>query len=124
MTKQVLIVDDSNIIRAHCRTVLQKAGYECVEAWSSAQARVQLESPDICFMLCDLNIPGMNGIELAEAIRVEPHLAALPVAIMTAEWSLELVQRAHRAGVKHWLLKPYKAEELVDVVMRYAGPPA
>jgi two-component system, chemotaxis family, chemotaxis protein CheY len=123
MTKQILIVDDSSIIRSHCRIVLKKAGYDCVEAWDAHQARARLESTDISFMLCDLNLPGMSGLELVEKMRSDPRLAALPAAIMTAECSLELVQRATRAGVKHWLLKPYTAEELVEMVTRYAGPP-
>lgn len=123
MSKLVLIVDDSNIIRAHCRAVLKKAGYDCVEAWDAVQARARLDSSDISFMVCDLNLPGMSGLELAEKLHSEPQHAALPVAIMTAECSLQLVQRATRAGVKHWLLKPYTAEELVELVTRYAGPP-
>jgi CheY-like chemotaxis protein len=103
--------------------VLQKAGYEVIEAWDALQARTALKNLNIAFMLCDLNIPGMNGLELIEAMRKEPKFANVPAAIITAERTTELLKRANQIGVTHWLLKPYKSEELVDVVARFAGPP-
>jgi len=123
MAQKILIVDDSNIIRNHCRIVLQKAGYEVVEAWDAAQARVALKSQEIAFVLCDLNIPGMNGLELIEAMRMAPKFAKLPAAIFSAENNPDLLKRAERAGVTHWLRKPYKAEELLELVSKHAGPP-
>jgi CheY-like chemotaxis protein len=123
MAQRILIVDDSNIIRNHCRIVLQKAGYEVIEAWDAAQARAALKQQEIAFVLCDLNIPGMSGLELIEAMRMVPKFAKLPAAIFTAESNPNLLKRAERAGVTHWLLKPYKAEELVNLVNKHAGPP-
>lgn len=123
MPQRILIVDDSNIIRSHCRIVLQKAGYEVIEAWDAAQARAALKQQEIAFVLCDLNIPGMSGIELIEAMRSHPKFSNLPAAIFTAESSPELLQRAKNAGVTHWLRKPYKAEELLALVAQHAGAP-
>ena len=123
MAQTVLIVDDSTIIRSHCRIVLQKAGYEVIEAWDAAQARTALKQQEIAFVLCDLNIPGMNGLELIEAMRKVPRLANVPAAIITAESSPELLKRAHNAGVTHWLRKPYKSEALLELVAEHAGPP-
>jgi two-component system chemotaxis response regulator CheY len=123
MVQRILIVDDSSIIRSHCRIVLQNAGYEVVEAWDAAQARTALKTMEIAFMLCDLNIPGMNGIELIEAMRKDARFATLPVAILTAERNAEVIARASQAGVTHWLLKPYKTEDLLTVVEKNAGPP-
>jgi CheY-like chemotaxis protein len=123
MTQRILIVDDSNIIRTHCRIVLQKAGYEVIEAWDAAQARAALKQQEIAFVLCDLNIPGMSGLELIEAMRAHPKFANTPAAIFTAENNPELMKRAKTAGVTHWLRKPYKAEELLELVAAHAGPP-
>lgn len=123
MAQRILIVDDSSIIRNHCRIVLQKAGYEVIEAWDAAQARAALKQQEIAFVLCDLNIPGMNGLELIEAMRLLPKFAKLPAVILTAENSPDLRKRAERAGVTHWLQKPYKAEELLELVNKHAGPP-
>ena len=123
MTQRILIVDDSNIIRTHCRIVLQKAGYEVIEAWDAAQARSALKQQEIAFVLCDLNIPGMSGLELIEAMRAHPKFVNTPAAIFTAENNPELIKRAKNAGVTHWLRKPYKAEELLELVAAHAGPP-
>jgi CheY-like chemotaxis protein len=123
MAQRILIVDDSSIIRSHCRAVLQKAGYEVIEAWDALQARTALKNMNIAFVLCDLNIPGMSGMELIEAMRKEPKFANVPAAIITAECTTDLLKRANQIGVTHWLLKPYKSEELLDVVERFAGPP-
>jgi two-component system chemotaxis response regulator CheY len=94
MTNQILIVDDSSVIRTVCRSVLEEAGYQCVEAWDAAQARSRPKDLGIGFAICDLNLPGLSGLDLVEAIRTYPSLAALPpalpVAIMTDEWNLEL----------------------------------
>lgn len=124
MAPRILIVDDSSIIRAHCRVVLRKAGYEVVEAENAEQARARLQGSEIGFMLCDLNLPGTHGLDLIESLRAEPAHAQLPIAVMTAEWNLPIFHRAHRLGVKHWLLKPYKADELVELVARFVGPGA
>lgn len=121
MTKLILIFDDSNVIRARCRSILEKAGYACVEAWDAAQARARLKNFDIGSVLCDLDLPDMSGLDLVDVIRTDPFLAGLPVAIVTAEWNLELFQRATRAGVKHWLLKPFKPEALIEVVAKYTA---
>lgn len=123
MAQRILIVDDSNIIRTHCRIQLQRAGYEVIEAWDAAQARAALKQQDIAFVLCDLNIPGMSGLELIEAMRKVPKFANLPAAIFTAENNPELIKRAQNAGVTHWLRKPYKSEELIELISKHAGPP-
>jgi two-component system chemotaxis response regulator CheY len=121
MVQRVLVVDDSNVIRSHCRIVLERAGYEVIEAWDALQARTVLKTLDIAFLLCDLNLPGMTGLELIEAMRTVPKLATLPAAILTAEHTPELLKRAKAAGVTCWLLKPYKSEELLELVAKYTS---
>lgn len=122
MPQRILIVDDSSVIRVLYRLVLEQAGYEVVEAWDADQARSALKGTEIAFMLCDLNIPGVNGLDLIEAMRKHPKLASLPVAIVTVEKSRELVERAKRAGVVGWLVKPCSSDVLLDLITRHARP--
>lgn len=122
MAKRILVVDDSDVIRSHCRIVLQRAGYEVLEAWNAEQARAVLKSTAIGFVLCDLNLPGIDGIELIAAMHRAPALAQVPAAILTAEHNAELFERADQAGVCAWLLKPCKSEDLLAVIGKYAGP--
>lgn len=123
MPKRVLVVDDSIVIRRQCCDVLRQAGYEVVEAWDAYQARTALQKAEVAFMLCDLNLPGMGGLELIEAMRMDSRFISLPTAILTGERSPALVERAKRAGVKRWLLKPCKPDLLVDTVAEFAGAP-
>lgn len=122
MAQKILLVDDSSIIRTQYRLVLQKAGYEVVEAWDAAQAASALKTLDIAFMLCDYNIPGVNGLDLIEAMRQQPRLAALPTAILSADVNPTLVARAKRAEVAGWLVKPCSADKLLELVAKCAGP--
>jgi CheY-like chemotaxis protein len=122
MAKRILVVDDSSIIRSHCRTVLERAGYEVVEACDALSARTVLKTTEIAFLLCDLNLPGFDGIELIGAMRKTPNLAQLPAAIFTVESHAEMMERAESAGVTLWLRKPYKSEDLLAAVAKYAGP--
>lgn len=124
MAKRILVVDDSDIMRGVARGILQKGGYEVVEAWDAAQARAALKRDDIAFVFCDLNIPGMNGLELAELMQQIPGFESLPFAIVSAERSSQLLSRARRAGVKEWVTKPYSAETLLSMVEKFTGPPS
>ena len=124
MAQKILIVDDSSVIRLQYRLVLEQAGYEVVEAWDAPQAAAHLKRQEIAFLLCDLNIPGKNGLTLIEAMRKVPKLASIPAVIFTAEYSAELVERAKQAGVTSWLLKPCKADTLLELITKHVGPPA
>jgi CheY-like chemotaxis protein len=122
VAKRVLVVDDSRIMRDFCRSILQKAGYDVAEAWDASQARTALKQGDIGFVFCDLNIPGMDGLEFVEAMRREPAFAELPVAIATVERTPALLARARAAGVREWVGKPYDAQTLLALAERFVGP--
>lgn len=123
MAKRILVVDDSRIMRELCRGILEKAGYEVVEAWDAHQARTALKQGDIALMFCDLNIPGVNGLDLVEAMRHSPELAELPVVMVTVDRSPDMLARAQRAGIREWLSKPFDANTLRALAERFVGPP-
>ena len=122
VAKRILVVDDSNIMRELCGSILRKAGYEVVDAWDASQARTALKQGNIDLMLCDLNIPGVNGLDLVEAMRKEPAFAELPVVIISVERSSALLERAKRARVSEWVTKPYDAAKLLSLSERLVGP--
>lgn len=109
-------------MRDFSRAILQKAGYEVVEAWDASQARTALMKGEIAFVLCDLNIPGMNGLDFVQAMRTDPAFAELPVVMVTVERSPALLARARDLGIKEWISKPYDARTLLALGERYAGP--
>jgi two-component system chemotaxis response regulator CheY len=117
--KKVLIVDDSRSIRNEVADALTPAGYGVVEAANGLEALACLaEHTNITLVVLDVNMPGMNGLELLERIQREYRSRNLPILMLTTEAERTLVERAKRAGAKGWLLKPIKPELLVSTVAR------
>jgi two-component system chemotaxis response regulator CheY len=120
MTKKILVVDDSESIRAQVHQTLAGAGYEIVEATDGLEGlEVLRRRSDLDLVLCDLNMPRMNGLEMLAEVKREGH--ATPVLMLTTEGQPALVQRARAGGAKGWVIKPFKPDLLLMAVARYAG---
>lgn len=122
MTKKVLIVDDSATVREQVREVLTVASFEVVEAADGVEgAETIARCDDLAAVICDVNMPRMNGLDMLEAVRRGPKGAALPIVMLTTEGQHELVRRAKAAGAKGWIVKPFKPELLVAAVRKLTG---
>jgi two-component system chemotaxis response regulator CheY len=114
MGAKVLIIDDSMMVRAQVGRALTGAGFSIIEASDGLDGLQKLgASPDTKLVVCDVNMPRMNGIEFLENIRKEPATANVPVVMLTTEGQPELVQRAKALGAKGWIVKPFKPDLLV-----------
>jgi two-component system, chemotaxis family, chemotaxis protein CheY len=103
----ILVVDDSSLVRRQVTAALTGFGYAIVEAVDGLDALEKLEaSPDIGLIMCDVNMPRMNGIEFLE--RLSGRGSSVPVVMLTTEGQPELIQRAKLLGAKGWLFKPFK----------------
>lgn len=103
-----LIVDDFSTMRRMVRSVLQQLGYtNVVEAEDGAAALPMLQQGNIDFLVTDVNMPGMPGIELLKAVRADPKIAGMPVLLLTAEGKREQIVEAARAGVNGYVIKPF-----------------
>jgi two-component system chemotaxis response regulator CheY len=119
MSKKVLVVDDSATVRQQVRSALSMAGFEVVEASDGVDGMARIdESRDLSAVICDVNMPRMNGLELVEKVKGNPRHATLPIVILTTEGSAALIQRAKAAGAKAWIIKPFKAELLVSAIKK------
>jgi len=120
MSSKVLVVDDSMMVRRQVGMALTAAGFAVVEATDGADALAKLSAHvDIGLVVCDVNMPRMNGLEFLEKVR-----AGLPVMMLTTEGQPELIQRAKALGAKGWLVKPFKPELLVAAARKLALPAA
>lgn len=114
MSTKVMVVDDSMMIRAQVSRALTQAGFAVVEASDGADALRKLDgATDVALVVCDVNMPNMNGIEFLEAIKESRAHDKMSVVMLTTEGQNELVQRAKSLGAKGWIMKPFKAELLV-----------
>jgi two-component system, chemotaxis family, chemotaxis protein CheY len=113
MGAKVLVIDDSLMVRQQVGGALTSAGFAVIEAQDGIDALQKLEqAPDTRLVVCDVNMPRMNGIEFLENMRAKHH-APVPVVMLTTEGQPELIQRAKSLGAKGWIVKPFKADLLV-----------
>ena len=112
MSAKVLVVDDSSLVRRQVGKALTGAGFSISEATDGLDALEKLAaSPDTRLIVCDVNMPRMNGLEFIE--RLNAGGSRIAVVMLTSEGQPELVERAKALGAKGWLVKPFKPELLV-----------
>jgi two-component system, chemotaxis family, chemotaxis protein CheY len=122
MTTSVLVVDDSLLVRKQVSAALKAIGYMMLEAVDGIEALAQLDAnPSTRLIVCDVNMPRMNGIELLE--RLAGRGNAVPIVMLTTEGQPELIQRAKALGAKGWIVKPFKPEFLVATAKKLAPLP-
>lgn len=114
MSKRVLVIDDSATVRQQVGLALGQAGFDIVEAVDGQDGIEKLYSDaSVSLVVCDVNMPRLNGLEMLEKIRAEQPQVKVPVIMLTTEGQPALMERAKRAGAKGWIVKPFKAELLV-----------
>jgi two-component system chemotaxis response regulator CheY len=119
MTKTVFVIDDSMMVRRQVGTALTGLGYVVVEAVDGVDALEKLEATaQVHLLVCDVNMPRMNGIELLE--RLAARGSTVPIVMLTTEGEPELIQRAKALGAKAWLIKPFKTESLAATAKKLA----
>lgn len=118
MSTTVMVVDDSQWMRHQVCRALVDAGYAVVEASDGQEALDKLaEHPSVALVVCDVNMPRMNGLDFLERTRGP---TAVPVLMLTTEGQAQLVQRAKALGAKGWITKPFKPELLIATAKRLA----
>jgi len=114
MAKKVLVVDDSSTVRQQVGLVLTQAGFQVVEAVDGVDGVNKIGStPDLSLVICDVNMPQMNGIELVEKVMQDGKNAGLPILMLTTEGQASMIERAKKAGAKGWMVKPFKPDLLL-----------
>ncbi|MET0595824.1 MAG: response regulator [Polyangiaceae bacterium] len=122
MATQVLIVDDSRTVRQQLGIVLTEAGYEVVEASDGLDGAEKIAaSNDLAMVICDVNMPRMNGIEMLTFLKQDPKHANLLVLMLTTEGQPALIARAKAAGARGWIVKPFKPDLLLGTVRKLVG---
>ena len=116
----ILIVDDSESLRTQLRKDLESAKFKVVEAEDGLEAlsRLHEHSKEISLVICDVNMPRMDGLSFCAKVREMSHFKALPILMMTTESSSDLKAQGKNLGVLAWITKPYVAEKLIGVLKK------
>ncbi len=111
---RVLVVDDDSSLREFLEIFLAKEGYKVASAASGQEAMDRVKKDDFSLVITDVRMPGMDGVELLKGIKaMDPDL---PVVLITAFASLDAAVVAMREGAWDYLTKPFRIEELREVV--------
>ena len=115
MTKRVLIVEDSSTIRDQLRRILAPEGFDVLDARDGLEGlEMAREHDDIAIMVCDVNMPRMDGIAMITVLRAEGN--ETPVLMLTTEGEPELIVKAKKAGARAWIIKPFDERLLVKAI--------
>lgn len=107
----VLIVEDDKKLNTTYRSFLEKQGYDVHAAYEASEAIREFENSKIDIVLCDLMIPGIDGVMIVEAIRsLDPDV---PIIMLTVLDDFRSKQRAFTAGSDDYLVKPVDLNELL-----------
>jgi CheY-like chemotaxis protein/anti-sigma regulatory factor (Ser/Thr protein kinase) len=116
---RILVVEDSPVVRALVREVLEQAGFTVTTVEDGVEALDQLARQAFAAVVSDVHMPRMDGLELLGRLRGMPRPP--PVVLLTADDTPETVLRAVRAQALQYLPKPMAREHLVDLVRKALG---
>lgn len=110
-----LVVDDFSTMRRIVRNLLKELGFANVdEAEDGAMALQKLRREPFGFVICDWNMPNMDGLTLLQTIRADPALKTIPVLMVTAEAKKDNIIAAAQAGANGYIVKPFTASTLQE----------
>lgn len=117
---RILLVDDSSTMRKIQRRVLTEldATWDIIEAANGREALDKLQEFNykINMVLCDINMPEMDGMTTLKTIRANPHTAAIPVIMCTSVAEKGQVMEAIKAGATNYLVKPFQPDDLKNKI--------
>jgi two-component system chemotaxis response regulator CheY len=115
---RALIVDDSRFIRRYLRQLLEGMGMRCEEAVDGEEALETLHrTAAFDFMLLDVNMPRMNGLECVKQLRDAGLQPPMKVMMVTTEADNSFIVRALEYGADEFLMKPFTPESLREKLM-------
>lgn len=116
--KQILTVDDSSSIRQMVSFTLTKAGYQVAEAVDGRDGLAKAGQQKFDLIITDLNMPNMDGIQMIAALRKLPGYGFTPILMLTTESQSEKKDEGRKAGATGWIVKPFKADQLIAVLQK------
>ncbi len=119
---KILVVDDSSTVRDEVAGFLRKAGLDVATAVDGKDGLAKLKAdPGIKLVVSDVNMPNMDGLTMVEKIRGELGNASVNIIMLTTESSPSMKERGKAAGIKGWIVKPFKGEAVLEAFKKMVG---
>ena len=120
-----MIIDDSASIRQVVGLTLRDSGYNVIEASDGQDALNKLGGNKIHLIICDVNMPNMDGISFVKNIKNDPkygNYKFTPIIMLTTESEEAKKLEGQAAGAKAWIVKPFLPEKLLVAVQKLSLP--
>jgi two-component system response regulator FlrC len=111
----ILVIDNDPLTLTGMAATLDAAGYECHCARDPEAAAKATKELRLDLIICDVDVGGHSGLELAQALRAE-YEENVPVMFVSSEQAPDIVRRVHDAGGAYYLRKPFDPDVLVELV--------
>lgn len=113
---KIMIIDDEDSMRHMLSVILKREGYEPQAYQDAKKALSALDSEDFDFILCDIKMPGMDGLEFLKALREKG--APQTVIMMSAYGTIDTAVECMKLGAYDYISKPFKADEIILTVKK------
>jgi chemosensory pili system protein ChpA (sensor histidine kinase/response regulator) len=123
-TPTVMVVDDSLTVRRVTSRLLEREGYQVVTAKDGVEALERVREALPAVMLVDIEMPRMDGFDLARNLGADPRTQNIPIIIISSRTAGKHREQAEGLGIKHFLGKPYPEAELLQLVAQYVSATA
>jgi len=119
--RSILIVEDSEVMRAFLLSALEGCGAEVVEAPTGFEALKLLPQVPFSIIVTDINMPDINGLELIAFIKNHPRYQTIPILVISTERSEEDRRRALALGAVDYLVKPFDMKTFRGRILAHLG---
>jgi two-component system, chemotaxis family, chemotaxis protein CheY len=119
---RILVVDDSSTVRDEVANFLGSSGLEVATAVDGKDGLSKLKAdPGIKLVIVDVNMPNMDGLTMVEKIRGELGNSTVHLIMLTTESNANMKVRGKAAGVKGWIVKPFKGPAVLEIFKKLAA---
>lgn len=119
----MMVVDDMTVSRGLVQQMLDEIGLRNVQYENSAEAALRrLVSSPVHLVLSDYNMPGMDGLSLLEALRLNRTTQKIGFILMTGRADREIIGRGHHLGMNNFIAKPFTTLSLRVCIEKVVGP--
>ena len=115
---RILVVDDSTTMRQMVSFTLTDAGHEVTEAPDGTKALAEAKAKKFDLVITDVNMPGMNGLDLVKSLRALEEFKFTPILVLTTESGQDVKSRGREVGATGWIVKPFSPEVLIQTLRK------
>ena len=124
MAANILVIDDSGIMRKMIRRTIAMSGLDIAEVFEASngiEGLAELARRSVAVVLLDINMPVMNGVQFLQRIRDDESLRDVPIVIASTEGSETRIEELKRLGAQGYIRKPFHPEQIRDVLASFVG---